>query len=59
MTGSHNLIEGESPAGLSGTLTAYPNLGSLQLNGGPTQTHALLLGSPAIDAGTTLWSPPA
>lgn len=30
---------------------ASPNLGPLQDNGGPTQTHALLDGSPAIDAG--------
>jgi len=29
-----------------------PNLGPLQDNGGPTQTYALLPGSPAIDAGT-------
>ena len=28
-----------------------PSLGPLQNNGGPTQTHALLSGSPAIDAG--------
>ena len=28
-----------------------PNLGVLAENGGPTQTHALLSGSPAIDAG--------
>lgn len=28
-----------------------PRLGSLATNGGPTQTHALLAGSPAIDAG--------
>jgi hypothetical protein len=28
-----------------------PGLGPLQNNGGPTQTHALLDGSPAIDAG--------
>jgi CSLREA domain-containing protein len=28
-----------------------PRLGPLANNGGPTQTHALLLGSPAIDAG--------
>jgi hypothetical protein len=28
-----------------------PNLGPLQNNGGPTQTQALLSGSPAIDAG--------
>jgi hypothetical protein len=28
-----------------------PNLGPLQDNGGPTRTHALLAGSPAIDVG--------
>lgn len=28
-----------------------PLIGELQNNGGPTETHALLLGSPAIDAG--------
>jgi CSLREA domain-containing protein len=28
-----------------------PKLGALQNNGGPTQTHALLSGSPAIDTG--------
>jgi CSLREA domain-containing protein len=32
-------------------LLADPKLGPLQDNGGPTQTHALLTGSPAIDAG--------
>jgi hypothetical protein len=31
--------------------TAAPLLGPLADNGGPTQTHALLLGSPALDAG--------
>jgi CSLREA domain-containing protein len=30
-----------------------PRLGPLALNGGPTRTHALLLGSPAIDAAST------
>ena len=30
-----------------------PMLGPLQDNGGPTFTHALLTGSPAIDAGKT------
>jgi hypothetical protein len=29
----------------------YPGLGPLEDNGGPTRTHALLAGSPAIDAG--------
>lgn len=32
-------------------------LGPLQNNGGPTKTHALLLGSPAIDAGDNLGCP--
>ena len=31
--------------------TANPHLGPLADNGGPTKTHALLSGSPAIDAG--------
>jgi hypothetical protein len=33
------------------TLGAAPLLGPLQDNGGPTRTHALLEGSPAIDTG--------
>ncbi|NNF62391.1 MAG: hypothetical protein HKN06_13825 [Gammaproteobacteria bacterium] len=33
-------------------LTAAPVLGPLQDNGGPTTTHALLAGSPAIDSGS-------
>jgi hypothetical protein len=32
-------------------IVALPQLGPLQNNGGPTETHALLAGSPAIDAG--------
>ncbi len=32
-------------------LNVDPMLGSLQDNGGPTLTHALLTGSPAIDGG--------
>jgi hypothetical protein len=35
----------------SAPILGNPNLGPLQNNGGPTQTHALLSGSPAIDAG--------
>jgi predicted outer membrane repeat protein len=35
-----------------------PLLGLLQNNGGPTFTHALLPGSPAIDAGDPSFSPP-
>jgi hypothetical protein len=35
-----------------------PVLGPLQDNGGPTFTHALLPGSPAIDAGDPNFTPP-
>jgi hypothetical protein len=35
-----------------------PMLGPLQDNGGPTFTHALLTGSPAIDAGNPSFTPP-
>jgi hypothetical protein len=35
-----------------------PKLGPLQDNGGPTFTHALLPGSPAIDAGDPAFAPP-
>ena len=36
-----------------GVTVAAPQLGPLQNNGGPTQTHAPLPGSPAIDAGNS------
>jgi hypothetical protein len=56
--GGHNLLEdGDNACGLSanptnGNLIGQPALlDSLQDNGGPTWTHALLPGSPAIDAG--------
>jgi len=35
---------------------AHPGLGPLQDNGGPTQTHALLPSSPAIDKGSSFGS---
>jgi hypothetical protein len=35
-----------------------PMLGPLENNGGPTQTHELLVGSPAIDAGDPNFTPP-
>ncbi len=46
----HNL-DSDGSCGFSapGDLTADPLLGPLQNNGGPTETHALLTGSPAID----------
>jgi hypothetical protein len=46
-TNINNLIEDGS---CSPALSGDPNLGPLQDNGGPTLTHALLPGSPAIDA---------
>ena len=53
--GSNNLIgDGKSDTGLSGTITGNPDLGPLAWNGGPTQTMALLTGSPAIGKGVAL-----
>jgi hypothetical protein len=49
----HNLDSGNT-CGFSGPgdlINTDPLLGPLQDNGGPTETHALLPGSPAIDAG--------
>ena len=52
LTGSFNLIgDGQNLSDLTGTVTGDPLLGPLANNGGPTQTHALLPGSPAIDVG--------
>ncbi len=51
---THNLIANNSAAPNNcgaPALTADPNLDGLADNGGPTQTMALLPGSPAIDAG--------
>ena len=55
----HNLSSDVScafggPGDLNGT---NPLLGLLQDNGGPTRTHALLPGSPAIDAGSNTGCP--
>jgi CSLREA domain-containing protein len=52
----NNLIEDTTGCGLEGDETGNvygqdAGLGPLQNNGGPTLTHALLAGSPAIDAG--------
>ncbi len=49
-TGSNNLVE-DGSAICQPTLTVDPQLRSLADNGGPTQTLALALTSPAIDAG--------
>jgi hypothetical protein len=47
-TNLNNLVEDGSCSAL---YSGVPKLGPLQDNGGPTQTMALLSGSPAIDAG--------
>ena len=52
----YNLIQNPAGCGIGGVVTGNKtgvsaNLGPLANNGGPTQTHALLAGSPAIDAG--------
>jgi hypothetical protein len=61
----HNLIgatdggTGWVPSDLTGTAAnpLDPVLGPLQDNGGPTQTMALLPGSPALDAGDNAYAP--
>jgi hypothetical protein len=59
ITGGNNLVESSSgvPGGVI-SVTADPKLGPLQDNGGPTLTHALLAGSPAINAGDNALIPP-
>lgn len=52
----YNLIQQPQGCTIAGTTTSNklnvaPKLGPLADNGGPTLTHALLVGSPAIDAG--------
>jgi hypothetical protein len=49
--GSHNLIMVTGAAVPPDTLTGDPGIGVLANNGGPTQTHALLPASIAIDTG--------
>jgi len=50
-TNISNLVEDGS---CSAALNGDPLLGNLTDNGGPTETHALLFGSPAIDAANTI-----
>lgn len=52
ITGANNLIGSANVALPGDTLGGDPLLGPLADNGGPTPTHALLAGSPAIDAGS-------
>jgi len=61
-SGDFNLLGSGDTTGGAGDITGEDNplLGLLADNGGPTQTHALLPGSPAIDAGDpSPFDPPA
>jgi hypothetical protein len=52
--GSTGFINGSNADQVGSVLTPIdPLLGPLQMNGGPTPTHALLPGSPAIDQGNS------
>ena len=57
----YNLASDDGDGVLTGPgdqINTDPRLGPLQDNGGPTLTHALLRGSPAIDAGDPSFTPP-
>jgi predicted outer membrane repeat protein len=57
----HNLSSDDAAGYLTGPgdqINTDPLLGPLQDNGGPTFTHVLLPGSPAIDAGEPNFHPP-
>jgi hypothetical protein len=57
----YNLSNDDGSGNLTGPgdqINTDPMLGPLQNNGGPTQTHALLPGSPAINAGDPNFTPP-
>jgi len=54
VTGSNNLIMGSNGALPVGTILVDPMLAPLADNGGPTKTHALLPGSPALDNGSNI-----
>jgi hypothetical protein len=56
LSGSEDLIVAASSPVPMGTLSACPKLDALADNGGPTLTHALNAGSPAIDVGSASMS---
>ncbi len=59
VNGGHNLVRASTLPLPPDTLASDPMLGPLQDNGGQVRTHALLPGSPAIDAGDnprSLWT---
>jgi len=53
----HNLTASDCGLTGPGDINLNPLLGPLQDNGGPTFTHALLTGSPAIDTGENIGCP--
>jgi len=59
VSGGHNLTQytGCGFAAAGDISSATPLVDALAYNGGPTRTHALLVGSPAIDAGTAAGTP--
>ena len=61
ITHGYNVCSDDGSGFLNGPgdqINTDPILGPLQNNGGPTFTHALLPGSPAIDAGDPNFTPP-
>ena len=61
ITHGYNISSDDGSGFLTGPgdqINTDPMLGPLQNNGGPTLTHALLPGSPAIDAGDPNFTPP-
>ena len=57
----YNLSSDDAGGYLTGPgdqINTDPMIGPLQDNGGPTLTHALLIGSPAIDSGDPKFTPP-
>ena len=61
MSEGYNISSDDGAGYLNGPgdqINTDPQLGPLQDNGGPTFTHALLFGSPAINAGDPDFVPP-
>jgi outer membrane protein assembly factor BamB len=63
VSGGFNLIQDTNGWALSGSTNGNivglnPILAPLAYNGGPTRTHALVTGSPAIDGGDPAFTPP-
>jgi Chlamydia polymorphic membrane protein (Chlamydia_PMP) repeat len=57
-SGGHNIVQDDTCSpDASDQIGVDPLLGGLADNGGPTSTHALLAGSPAIDAADPVTSP--